>query len=143
MNLKPWFIQNPVKYIQWSILFRTFCNYSIYQTRDTFRIFRNKDIQNNSESLKYSLHRILCSLGIFTTLVYSNPSILRIRGILETQSNIYDVPFSIATLCNTGIFRTQGIFRTLSNTYYGEFYSESCVTLAYFRALAYLESKSY
>ena len=44
---------------------------------------------------------------------------------------MYDVPFSIETLCNTGIFRTQGIFRTPPDIYYGEFYSEPCVTLAY------------
>ena len=38
------------------------------------------------------------------------------------------------TLCDTGIFRTRGIFQTLSNIYYGEFYSESCVTLAYLKS---------
>ena len=62
---------------------------------------------------------------------------LRIRGLLKTQSNMYDVQFSIETLCNTGIFRTQDIFRTPPDIYYGEFYSEPCVTLAY------LESKAY
>ena len=36
-------------------------------------------------------------------------------------------------LFNTGIFRTRGIFRTLSNIYYGEFCTESCVTLAYLK----------
>ena len=44
---------------------------------------------------------------------------------------MYDVPFSIETLCNTGIFRTQATFRTLSDIYYGGFYLELWVTLAY------------
>ena len=36
----------------------------------------------------------MCNLGIFTTLVYSSPSILRTRGILGTMSKMYDRPFS-------------------------------------------------
>ena len=46
------------------------------------------------ESLKYNLHRTMCNLGIFTTLVYSSPSILRTQEKLRTQSNMYDEPFS-------------------------------------------------
>ena len=37
------------------------------------------------------------------------------------------------TLCDTGIFRTRGTFQILSNIYYGEFYLESCATLAYLK----------
>ena len=116
--MKPWyFIQNPLQlpyldsgYIQ---------NLSIFTTQD---------IQNSRESLKY---RALFNLEIFTTLVYLSPSIVRIREILKTLSNMHDVPFPTETLCNTGIIRTQDIFRTLQNIYYGEFYSEHYITLKY------------
>ena len=89
-----------------------------------------KHIQNSRhsrycESLKYSLHRTLCNLHIFTSYVYSSPSTLRTRGVW------WGVFYR--TLCDTGIFRTQGIFQTLPNIYYGVFYSESCVTLAYLK----------
>ena len=92
---------------------------------------KRKHIQNSRhsrycESLKYSLHRPLRKLDLFRTLVYSSPSILRIREIWGTVF--------YRTLCNTGIFRTRGIFYILSNIYYGEFYSESCVTLAYLKS---------
>ena len=114
-------------YIRWSILFRTLCKYNIYRLLMHSKL---KHIQNSRhsrycESLKYSLHRTLCNLDIFTTYVYSSPSILRTRGIWWAVF--------YRTLCNTGIFRTRGIFQTLSNIYYGEFYSESCVTLAYLK----------
>ena len=79
---------------------------------------KRKHIQNSRhsrycESLKYSLHRPLRKLDIFRTLVYSSPSIPRIREIWGTVF--------YRTLCNTGIFRTRGI-------------SESCVTLAYLKS---------
>ena len=77
-------------------------------------------------SLKYSLHRTLYDLGIFTTLVHSSPSILRTQGILRALSNTYHGPFSISF-----IFRTGGILRSLSDICGGEFYFEQCVTLAY------------
>ena len=114
-------------YIRWSILFRTLCKYSIYRPLMHSKL---KHIQNSRhsrycESLKYSLHRTLCNLHIFTSYVYSSPSTLRTRGIW------WGVFYR--TLCDTGIFRTQGIFQTLPNIYYGVFYSESCVTLAYLK----------
>ena len=92
-------------YIRWSILFRTLCKYNIYRLLMHSKL---KHIQNSRhsrycESLKYSLHRTLCNLDIFTTYVYSSP---RTRGI-------WWVVF-YRTLCNTGIFRTRGIFQTLS-----------------------------
>ena len=112
-------------YIRWSILFKTLCKYNIYRLLMHSKL---KHIQNSRwycKSLKHSLHRILCNLDIFTTCVYSSPSILRTREIWWAVF--------YRTLCNTGIFRTQGIFQTLSNIYHGEFYSESCVTLAYLK----------
>ena len=114
-------------YIRWSILFRTLCKYNIYRILMHSKL---KHIQNSrhsrySESLKYSLHRTLRNLDIFTTYVYSSPSTLRIRGI-------WWIVF-YRTLCDTGIFRTRSIFQTLSNIYYGEFYLESCVTLSYLK----------
>ena len=114
-------------YIRWSILFRTLCKYNIYRLLMHSKL---KHIQNSRhsrycESLKYSLHRTLCNLDIFATYVYSSPSTLRTQGIWWAVF--------YRTLCDTGIFRTQGIFQTLSNIYYGEFYSESCVTLAYLK----------
>ena len=114
-------------YLRWSILFRTLCKYNIHRLLMHSKL---KHIQNSRhsrycESLKCSLHRTLCNLDIFTTYVYSSPSILRTRGIWWVV--FYRTP------CNTGIFRTRGIFRTLSNNYYGELYSESCVTLAYLK----------
>ena len=107
-------------YIRWSILFRTLCKYNIYRLLMHSKL---KHIQNSRhsrycESLKYSLHRTLCNLDIFTTLVYSSPSILRTRGI-------WWVVF-YRTLCDTGI-------RTFPNIYYGQCYSESRVTLAYLK----------
>ena len=114
-------------YIKWSILFRTLCKYNIYRLLMHSKL---KHIQNSRhsrycESLKYSLHRTLWDLDIFTTYVYSSPSTWRTQGIWCVV--LY------RTLCDTGIFRTRGIFQTLSNIYYGEFYSESCVTLAYLK----------
>ena len=67
----------------------------------------------------------MCNLDIFTTYLYSSPSTFRTRGI-------WWVVFC-RTLCDTGIFRTRGILQTLLNIYYGEFYSESCVTVAYLK----------
>ena len=111
--------------IRWSILFRTLCKENIYRLLMHSKL---KHIQNSRhsrycESLKYSLHRTLCNLGIFTTYVCSSPSTLKIRGIWWAVF--------YRTLCDTGILRTRGIFQTLSNIYYGEFYSEWCVTLVY------------
>ena len=36
----------------------------------------------------------MCHLGIFTTLVYLSPNILRAQGILRNLSNMYDGLFS-------------------------------------------------
>ena len=72
----------------------------------------------------------MCNLGIFTTLVYSSPNILKTQGMLKTLSNVWWGVF-YRTLCNTGIFRTRGTFRALSNIYYGEFYSKPSITLSY------------
>ena len=47
--LKPWYIQNPVKYIRWSILFRNFCSYSI------FRLMIHSKAYSELHSLAYSL----------------------------------------------------------------------------------------
>ena len=114
-------------YKRWIILFRTLCKYNIYKLliHSKLEHIQNWRHSRYCKSLKYSLHKTLCNLVIFTTLVYSSPSILRTRGI-------WWVVF-YRTLCNTGIFGTRGIFRTLSNICYREFYSESCITLAYLK----------
>ena len=114
-------------YIRWSILFRALCKYNIYRLLMHSKL---KHVQNWRQSryrkyLKYALHRALCNLDIFTAKEYSSSSTLRIRGIW------WAVFYGI--LYDTGIFRTRSIFRTLSNIYYGEFHSESCVTLAYLK----------
>ena len=80
---------------RWNILFRTLCNYSIYT--DFWYVQTYLNIQNlrhpkYRETLKYSLHRALCNLGIFAT--HSSPSILKTRETLRIQSNKYDEPFS-------------------------------------------------
>ena len=113
-------------YIRWSILFRTPCKYNIYGLlmHNKLKHIQNSRHPRYCESLKYSLRRTLCNLGIFTTFVYSSLSTLRTRGIWWAVC--------YRTLCDTGIFRTRGIFQTLS-IYYGEIYSESCVTLAYLK----------
>ena len=114
-------------YIQWSILFRTLCKYNIcrFLMHSKLKHIQNSRHSRYCESLKYSLHRTLCDLDIFTTYVYSSPSTWRTQGIWCVV--LY------RTLCDTGIFRTRGIFQTLSNIYYGELYSESYVTLAYLK----------
>ena len=143
--LESWYIQNlrnienPLKHLWFNVFLM---NHGIYTVKyftqnlskyDIYRLLAQsklKHIQNSTysrycKSLKYSLHRILSNLDIFTTYVYLSPSTLRTRWI-------WWVVF-YRTLCDTGIFRTRGILQTLSNIYYGEFYSESCVTLAYLK----------
>ena len=63
------------------------------------------------EYLKYSLHRTISNLGIFTTLVYLNPNMLRAQRILSNLLKMYD-----------------GLFST-----------EACVTLVYSELKAYSE----
>ena len=36
----------------------------------------------------------MCNLGIFTTLAYSSPGVLRVEGIFRNLSNMYDGLFS-------------------------------------------------
>ena len=114
-------------YVRWSILFRTLCKYANIIFIDSWCIkhIQNSRLSRYCESLKYSLHRTVFNLGIFTTYIYSSPSTLRTRVIWWAVF--------YRTLCDTGIFRTQGIFKTLSNIYYGEFYSDLCVTLAHLK----------
>ena len=135
--LKPWYIQNPVKYIRWSILFRT-------------------------NILFYTVYVEPC-----VTLAYSRSYIFKphkIESPRNTQKPVKHVWRAVfyRTLCNTGIFRTGGIFRTKSNIYDGKFYSQHCVIPAYspkhlwgnilfktlcnpdiFRNLVYSEIKAY
>ena len=93
--LKPWYIQKPVKYIQWSISFRTL-KYSVFRLHIHSKLYH---IQNSKHSkywefLKHSVHRNMCNLGIFMTLVYSSPGILRAQGILRNLSKMHDGLFS-------------------------------------------------
>ena len=92
--LKPWYIQNPIKYIRWSILLEPLSiAYLDSWYIQNLSIFRTQDIQY-WESLKYSLNRTMFNLDIFTTLVYLSPNILRAQGKLRNLSNIYDGLFS-------------------------------------------------
>ena len=45
----------------------------------------------------------MCNLGIFMTLVYSSPGMLRDQGILRNLSNMYDGLFSTEP-CITLVF---------------------------------------
>ena len=114
-------------YIRWSISPRTLCKYNIYRLlmHSKLEHIQNSRHSRYCESLKYNLHRTLCNLDTFTTLVYTSPSILRTWWIWWAVF--------YRTLCNAVIFRTREIFQTLPNIYYGEFYSESCVTFAYLK----------
>ena len=73
------------------------------------------------ESIKCSLHRTMCNLPIFTTLVYLSTNILRAQGILRNLSHMYN----------------------MSNIYDGKCYSQICVTLAYLELWQYSESNTY
>ena len=59
------------------------------QCTQDLSIFRTQDIQY-WESWKYILHRSMCSLRIFTTLVHLSPNILRGQGIIKNLSHMYD-----------------------------------------------------
>ena len=102
--LKPWYIQNPVKYIRWSILFRTL-KYSIFRL---LIYSKPEHIQNSKhskywKSLKYSSRRTMCNLGIFTTLVYSSPGRLKAQWIIRNLSDMYGRLFSTEP-CVTLVF---------------------------------------
>ena len=83
-------------------------------------IIRTRDIRY-WESIKCSLHRTMCNLPIFTTLVYLSTNILRAQGILRNLSHMYN----------------------MSNIYDGKCYSQICVTLAYLELWQYSESNTY
>ena len=84
-------------------------------------LIQNSRHSKYRESLKYSLHRTMCNLVIFTTLVYSCPSVFIIWGILKALSNMYDGPFctepcitlAYTELCQISI--KENLFRTMSN----------------------------
>ena len=82
-------------------------------------IFRTQNIQD-TVNFWNTLYTELC-----VTLTYSQPMYIQALAYWEPEE--YD------GLCNSGIFRTWGIFQTLLNIYCEEFYSESCVTLAYLK----------
>ena len=55
------------------------------------------------------------NLAIFTTLIYSHPSILRSQGILRNLSNMYDGLFSIepcATMFSANIRLDEDALKT-------------------------------
>ena len=124
--LNPCYIQNPVKYIRWSILFRTL-KYSIFKLLIHSKTLHIQNSRHSKywESLKYILHRTMCNPDIFKTWQIESPR--------NTQKPVKHVWLAVfyKTLCNTGIFRTRGIFRTMSNIYDGKFYWQTCVTPAY------------
>ena len=89
--LKPWYIQNLVKYLRWSILFRTL-KYIIFRLLIHSKPWHIQNSRHSKywESLKYSLCRTMCNFGIFPTLVYSSPGRLRAQGILRNLPSMYD-----------------------------------------------------
>ena len=113
-TLKTWYIQNPVKYIRWSISFRT-VKYSIFRLLFHSKLWHIQNSRHSKywESLKHSLRRTMCNLGIFTTLLYSSPGRLRAQGILRNLSNMYD-----------GLFSTEPYVRLVFSEL--ETYSEPC-----------------
>ena len=73
----------------------------------------------------------MCNFGIFTTPVYSSPSVFESPSdTWKTVKHVWQVVF-YRTLRNTGIFITRDTFRTLSNIYDGKFYPQPYVTVAY------------
>ena len=57
-----------------------------------------------------------------------------IQVLAHWEPEEYDAPFSIEPCVTLAYSRhIRGIFQTLSNIYYGEFYSESCLTLPYLK----------
>ena len=121
--LKAWYIRNPAKYVQWRILLRTL-KYSLFRLLLHLKSWHIQHSKHSKywESLKYSLHRTMCNLGIFTTIACSSPQ----KAVKHVWQGVF-----YTTLCNTGIFRAQGIFKTLSNIYDRKLYSQTFVTLAY------------
>ena len=126
--LEPYHIQNPS-------IFRTLAYFETVAYSEPCTI-PNSRHSKYRESLKYSLHRTLFNLVIFTTFVYSCPSILITRGILKVLLNMYDGPFctepcitlAYSEPCQISI--TENLFRTMSN-------------LSIFRTLPYSEYKAY
>ena len=125
-------------YIRWSILFRTLCKYNIYRLLMHSKL---KHIQNSRhsrycESLKYSLHRTLCNLDIFTIYVYSSSSTLRTRGIWWAVF--------YRTLCDTGILEaySRHIPNPVKYLLWRILFRIMCDT-SIFKTLAYSESKTY
>ena len=102
--LNPCYIQNPVKYIRWSILFRTL-KYSIFKLLIHSKTLHIQNSRHSKywESLKYSLRRTMCNLGIFTTLAYSSSGRLGAQWIIRNLSNMYDGLFSTEP-CVTLVF---------------------------------------
>ena len=162
MNFKPCYIQNPANIYDEMLHSEPFVTIAYLDSWyiQNLNIFRTQDIQNNLESLRYSSRRTLRNLGIFTTLVYSSPSIVRIRGILKTLSTYrmfhflqkpcvtltYSELIAYTEHCQISITENfiqnhvynPSIFRTLayleskgSNICYQIFYSRPCVSLAY------------
>ena len=121
--LKLRYVQNPVKCIRWSTLFRTL----------KYIYLGSSYIQNFNIFVQNSRHSILRIFKIQFTLVYLTPNILRAQGKFRNLSNMYDGLFStepcitllyselraysglcqkslmknlFTTLCNPSIFRT-------------------------------------
>ena len=113
--------------MRWSILFRTLCSYNIFRRLIHLKPYHIQNSRHSRycKSIKYSLHRILQNLDLFTTLIY------QALGYWEPEE--YHGPFSIEPCVTLAFYKTQGIFRTLPNIYYEEFYSEPCVTLPYLK----------
>ena len=143
MNFKPCYIQNPANIYDEMLHSEPFVTIAYLDSWyiQNLNIFRTQDIQNNLESLRYSSRRTLRNLGIFTTLVYSSPSIVRIRGILTYSELIaYTEHCQISItenfiqnhVYNPSIFRTLAYLESKgSNICYQIFYSRPCVSLAY------------
>ena len=123
-NLKWRYIQIPVKYTRWSILFRTLCNCSIYGP-DIFKTLAYSELKTSKIPWIFKIQ--FTQNLVWPWDIHSpSTSILKTQGILRALLNMYHGPFSISF-----IFRTGGILRTLSNICGGELYFKQCVTLAY------------
>ena len=122
---------------------RTLCNPAIFRSREIFGILSSYGVEVFKEpcvTLAYLEPWYIQNLrnienpqkhDVLHFWYIQNLRIFRTQDIRYRESLQHSLH---RTLCNLDIFRTKGIFRTLRNIYYEEFYSEPCVTVAYFKS---------
>ena len=120
----------------------------MFRNRGIFRIPSNKyDEVLIFRTLKYSVFRLqfIQSLAIFSTLLYSSPSMLRAQGILRSLTKMYDGLFSTEP-CVTLVYSELEAYSepcqiSMLESFIHNLYSQPCVTII-FRTVAYSESEA-